>query len=258
MRPFRPGPPEKGQARVEFAPHLELSLSESRQLAALIDGWAGVKGVTVHWQADRTSPEVCVKATDADYEHALDQLLAEVGGFCRVGSHEDSFAERPEKRIGRALVVSSDYALRECAVMYLAVMGFEVDDLSSGRAAQALIQKEEYDLLIVGSVEPVEGGMAGLLGTLEPYLDMTTPVIFWTGAILSDAIEIVQHLRAPLIVLSKPNDFSAFREKVMRALEWRHLVRLRRRVREHVDEVVAMRVADCMRDVRAESERVLA
>ena len=152
-------------------------------------------------------------------------------------------------------MVTPDEALREIGASYLAVIGLDVDDVATAEEAMTRVQEEEYDLLVVTNTNPGEASAHQLLQALEPYLIMTTPVIFWTGARLESAAKALQDLRVPLMLMSKPNDFRDFREKVGRALEWRHLVRLRRRVRAHIESQVAARVSAIAADILGPSVR---
>jgi hypothetical protein len=231
-----------GPTRIVFAPELELSLSEAQELASVIERWSGTRGLTIHWRADDRSPEVLVDAAPRHFERVIDKLLAEIGGFGPLGTPADPVPLDDEERSGRALVVASEPSMREICVMFLSVLGLAAESVATYAEAEQRVRSAEYDLLVVGSLDVEADDPSAMLAALEPHLGMTTPVLFWTEAFLADAPAWLEGLQAPLMLFSRPNDFHDFRAKVRRALEWRHLVRMRRRVRAYIDEQVAVRM----------------
>ena len=242
MKPHASKHHEVGRTRIVFAPELELTLPAAQELVSMIEHASGVKGMTVHWQADDRSPEVLVRAGVQHFERVVDKLLAGTGGFGILGTPGDPVPVSDETRRGRALVVSSDSAMREIATMFLHVLGLEPEVAETLAEAEACVRREEYDVLVVATLDAEADDVGTFLTALEPQLGMSTPVVFWTEAFLADVPGWLSGLRAPLLLMSRPNDFHDFRDKLQRALEWRHLVRLRRRVRAHVEEEVIRRM----------------
>jgi hypothetical protein len=233
---------ELGQARVIFSPDLEVSLKQARELVAMIQYWSGLKGLTVEWRADCRSPDVQVRAKPEDLERLRARILADMGGFRPLGTpSEPALADRSD-RTPRALLVSSDDRMRRLLGMMGSVLGLRCEEAASYAGAEVRVRAQEYDLLIVAGLDIEVDRPGALLAALDPWLGMTTPVILWTEAFVADAAAWMHGLRAPLMLMSRPNDYEDFRDKVQRALEWRHLVRLRRRVDAYVDEKVAERM----------------
>ncbi len=238
-----PNPPgECGLTRLVHAPNLHLSLEEAQELLTVLQRMPGGEGMTMHWQADGRSPEVLVEAQHEHFERTVDKLLNEVGGFGPLGKLAPPDPEHIAHVAGRILIVTPDDNIGEVLVAFLNVMGFDPELVDSGTEAVERIKEQEYDLLVVGNTQL--GAMSALevMSTLGPYLRMTTPVLYWTGHIDVELQEAIAGLGTPLRMLSKPNDFHAFRSAVEECLEWRHMLRLRRHVRRFVTEEVARRV----------------
>lgn len=233
---------ESGLTRIALDPHLRLSMSDAKELLSMLQRTPGGAGMTMHWQADTQSPEVRVQAQPEHFDHAVEKLLNEVGGFGPLGR---TVAEDPEgvaHVAGRVLVLTPDEGIREVVVAFLSVMGFEPQSASTGAEAINCLRTEEHDLLVVGTAGLGDMSIADFLHAVRHYVEMTTPVVFWTGGEPTELQDVAADLATPLRVLNKPNDFQGFRRAIAEALEWRHMLRLRRRVRRYIAEEVGRRV----------------
>ena len=109
----------------------------------------------------------------------------------------------PVSSVKRILIVDDEPVIRELCQRVLTEEGFEVDVVSDGRIAMAMISEQEYDLYLFDIKMPLMNGKELYEWLQEVYPSSASRVIFTTGsAIGKDTQNFLQ--RRGRQVLPKP------------------------------------------------------
>jgi len=90
----------------------------------------------------------------------------------------------PDTNAKRILVVEDEPAIGELCRRVLTGEGFEVDLAASGKAAQGMIKKQQYDLFLFDIRLPVVNGIELYQWLQDKYPQLTSRVIFTTGSVI--------------------------------------------------------------------------
>ncbi len=91
----------------------------------------------------------------------------------------------PESDVKRILVVEDEPAICELCQRVLTREGFEVDIAVNGKAAQDMIEKQHYDLLLLDIKMPVMTGTEFYQWLQERHRQLISRVIFTSGSVVS-------------------------------------------------------------------------
>jgi putative two-component system response regulator len=141
----------------------------------------------------------------------------------------------------RLLVVDDEDSIRSALGRFLQGRGYEVDLAESGQAALALLEKEQYVVMLCDIRMPELSGLDVVPRALR--MDADLAIIMLTA--VNDASTATDALgRGALDYLVKPIELPELHRAVERAAHRRQLVIERRRVEEHIREEVALRTLE--------------
>ena len=86
--------------------------------------------------------------------------------------------------VKRILVVEDEPAITQVCVRSLTREGFEVDIAVNGSIAEGMLQKKEYDLIIIDIRTPIMNGKQLYQSIKDKHPDLTDRAIFTTGDLL--------------------------------------------------------------------------
>ena len=86
---------------------------------------------------------------------------------------------------GRVLVVEDEPVISRVCSQALRGEGFEVDIATNGNIAEGMLEKKEYDLILIDIRTPVMNGKQLYQSINDKHPDLTDRVIFTTGDLLS-------------------------------------------------------------------------
>ncbi len=86
--------------------------------------------------------------------------------------------------VGRVLVVEDEPVISRVCSQALRGEGFEVDIAANGNIAEGMLEKKEYDLIIIDIRTPVMNGKQLYQSINDKHPDLTDRVIFTTGDLL--------------------------------------------------------------------------
>ncbi len=152
----------------------------------------------------------------------------------------------------RILVIEDEMAIRDLLGRYLTSRGFLVSTASGGNAGLERIRLEPPDLVLLDLRMPDMDGLE-VLSILESFVE-ETPVIIVSGAAeFEDAIEAIR--LGAWDFLSKPIiDMRVLDLSIDKALDRRRLLVENRRYREHLEELVAERTTELVRELSLRRE----
>ncbi len=128
-------------------------------------------------------------------------------------------------KIGKALIVEDDVALRAAYARHLENVGWEVVTAPDGLAALAVLKPDAFDVIISDLSMPRMGGIEFIRAVRQR--DQDVPVIFITGEPqLRTAVEAVTY--GAYRYLTKPFALQQFTEIVARAAHLHQMARLKR------------------------------
>jgi DNA-binding response OmpR family regulator len=87
---------------------------------------------------------------------------------------------------GKILAVEDEPGIREICHRVLASQGYQVDFAGNGVAAESMLMKEDYDLLLVDIKTPVMDGKQLYHYIEDRHPELTNRVIFTTGDVMSN------------------------------------------------------------------------
>ena len=87
---------------------------------------------------------------------------------------------------GKILSVEDEPGIREICHRVLTRQGYRVDFAGNGVAAESMLMKEDYDLLLVDIKTPVMDGKQLYHYIEDRYPRLTSRIIFTTGDVISD------------------------------------------------------------------------
>jgi len=85
---------------------------------------------------------------------------------------------------GRVLVVEDEPVISRVCSQALRGEGFEVDIAANGNIAEGMLEKREYDLILIDIRTPVMNGKQLYQSINDKHPDLTDRVIFTTGDLL--------------------------------------------------------------------------
>ncbi len=85
---------------------------------------------------------------------------------------------------GRVLVVEDEPVISRVCSQALRGEGFEVDIAANGSIAEGMLEKKEYDLILIDIRTPVMNGKQLYQAINDKHPDLTDRVIFTTGDLL--------------------------------------------------------------------------
>ncbi len=85
---------------------------------------------------------------------------------------------------GRVLVVEDEPVISRVCSQALRGEGFEVDIAANGNIAEGMLEKKEYDLILIDIRTPVMNGKQLYQSINDKHPDLTDRVIFTTGDLL--------------------------------------------------------------------------
>ena len=85
---------------------------------------------------------------------------------------------------GRVLVVEDEPVISRVCSQALRGEGFEVDIAANGSIAEGMLEKKEYDLILIDIRTPVMNGKQLYQSINDKHPDLTDRVIFTTGDLL--------------------------------------------------------------------------
>ncbi len=85
---------------------------------------------------------------------------------------------------GRVLVVEDEPVISRVCSQVLRGEGFEVDIAINGNIAEGMLEKREYDLILIDIRTPVMNGKQLYQSINEKHPDLTDRVLFTTGDLL--------------------------------------------------------------------------
>ncbi len=91
----------------------------------------------------------------------------------------------PESDVKRILVVEDEQAIGTLCQRVLTHEGFEIDIAVNGKVAQDMIEKRQYDLLLLDIKMPVMTGMELYQWLQERHRQLISRVIFTSGSVVS-------------------------------------------------------------------------
>ena len=148
----------------------------------------------------------------------------------------------------RLLVVDDEEAIRSALSRFLAGQGYDVAVADSGSAALALLEKEQFILMLCDVRMPEMSGLDVVPRALG--LDGDLAIVMLTA--VNDAATATEALgRGAIDYLVKPIELPELHRAVERATHRRQLVIERRRVEEHIREEVALRTLELEREKSA-------
>ncbi len=92
----------------------------------------------------------------------------------------------PERDVKRILVVEDEPSIYALCQRVLTQEGFEVDITVNGKAAQDMIEKHKYSLLLLDIKMPVMGGRELYQWLKEEHPKQISKVIFSSGSVMSE------------------------------------------------------------------------
>jgi response regulator RpfG family c-di-GMP phosphodiesterase len=141
----------------------------------------------------------------------------------------------------RLLIVDDEESIRSALGRFLQGRGYEVDVAESGQAALALLEKEQYVVMLCDVRMPELSGLDVVPRALR--MDGDLAIIMLTA--VNDASTATEALgRGALDYLVKPIELPELHRAVERAAHRRQLTIERRRVEEHIREEVALRTLE--------------
>jgi response regulator RpfG family c-di-GMP phosphodiesterase len=141
----------------------------------------------------------------------------------------------------RLLLVDDEETIRSALARFLRGRGYEVDIAESGPAALALMEKQQYVLMLCDIRMPEMSGLDVVPRALR--MDADLAIIMLTA--VNDAGTATAALgRGALDYLVKPIELPDLHRAVERAAHRRQLMIERRRVEEHIREEVALRTLE--------------
>jgi response regulator RpfG family c-di-GMP phosphodiesterase len=162
----------------------------------------------------------------------------------RVSSVSKALADSPP----RLLVVDDEEAIRSALARFLRGRGYEVEVAESGQAALALLEREQFVLMLCDVRMPEMTGLEVVPRALR--MDADLAIIMLTA--VNDAGTATDALgRGALDYLVKPIELPELHRAVERAAHRRQLVIERRRVEEHIREEVELRTRELEREKAA-------
>ena len=87
------------------------------------------------------------------------------------------------------LVVEDEPAICQVCSRTLIGEGFEVDIAADGSLAEGMLEKKEYDLILIDMRTPVMNGQQLYQSIVEKHQDMVDRVIFTTGDVLGGDVK---------------------------------------------------------------------
>ena len=85
---------------------------------------------------------------------------------------------------GRVLVVEDEPVISRVCSQALRGEGFEVDIAANGNIAEGMLEKKEYDLILIDIRTPVMNGKQLYQSINDKHPDLTDRIIFTTGDLL--------------------------------------------------------------------------
>jgi response regulator RpfG family c-di-GMP phosphodiesterase len=162
----------------------------------------------------------------------------------RVSSVFKALADSPP----RLLIVDDEEAIRSALARFLRGRGYEVEVAESGQAALALLEREQFVLMLCDVRMPEMTGLEVVPRALR--MDADLAIIMLTA--VNDAGTATDALgRGALDYLVKPIELPELHRAVERAAHRRQLVIERRRVEEHIREEVELRTRELEREKAA-------
>jgi putative two-component system response regulator len=162
----------------------------------------------------------------------------------RVSSVFKALADSPP----RLLVVDDEEAIRSALARFLRGRGYEVEVAESGQAALALLERQQFVLMLCDVRMPEMTGLEVVPRALR--MDADLAIIMLTA--VNDAGTATDALgRGALDYLVKPIELPELHRAVERAAHRRQLVIERRRVEEHIREEVELRTRELEREKAA-------
>ncbi len=91
----------------------------------------------------------------------------------------------------RILIVEDEPAICQVCLRTLTGEGFDVDVAANGAVAQDMLGKKEYDLCLIDIRTPIMNGRELYQHIKEEHPEFANKVIFTTGDILDDRLELL-------------------------------------------------------------------
>jgi len=117
----------------------------------------------------------------------------------------------------RMLVVEDEPAICQVCSRTLIGEGFEVDIAADGSLAEGMLEKKEYDLILIDMRTPVMNGQQLYQSIVEKHQDMVDRVIFTTGDVLGGDVKsfLEESGRLFLVKPFTPDDLRSIVKKAM-------------------------------------------
>jgi len=126
--------------------------------------------------------------------------------------------KKPGSEEKSILIVEDETAICEFCHRVLSSHGFKVNIAGNGKVAQQMIEKEEYDLLLVDIRMPVMDGVELYQWLNEKHPQIASRVVFTTGSVMGeDTQSFLQSSGRPVLV--KPFTPEELKTKINLALK---------------------------------------
>ena len=112
---------------------------------------------------------------------------------------------------GKILAVEDEPGIRQVCHRVLTSQGYQVDFAGNGVAAESMLMKEDYDLLLVDIKTPVMDGKQLYHYIEDRYPELVNRVIFTTGDVISsDTQDFLKQTGRPVLLKPfSPDELSA-------------------------------------------------
>ena len=164
----------------------------------------------------------------------------------------DSAGTLTAKDTKRILVVDDELSVREILAEGLEEFGFETDMAADADEAMAMLEKEQFHLLLTDIDMPGRSGIALMNDAKASFSDLD--VVMVTGVV--DAKTAIQAIREGASdYLTKPFNLEEVQIVVDRTIEKRRLIEENRAYQEHLEDLVELRTAELVKE-HGEVERL--
>ncbi len=120
---------------------------------------------------------------------------------------------------GKILSVEDEPSIRQVCRRTLASQGYQVDFAQNGVAAESMLMKGDYDLLLVDIKTPVMDGKQLYRYIKKRYPELANRVIFTTGDVANDDTQsFLEQTGRPCLL--KPFSPDELRDLVSESLKW--------------------------------------
>ena len=118
---------------------------------------------------------------------------------------------------GKILAVEDEPGIRQVCHRALTSQGYQVDFAGNGVAAESMLMKEDYDLLLVDIKTPVMDGKQLYHYIEDRYPQLASRIIFTTGDVISDDTQsfLKQTGRPFLLKPFSPDELKALIEETL-------------------------------------------